>query len=470
MWLKDERCKDIVTEAWGEGLCLASYFPILSCMESCRNKLEVWNMTDYGHVGKKIASLQKRLEWLELQATSPDVIRDLKETRVELNCWLDKEDAMWKQRARLNWFQEGDRNTRFFHARASSMFQKNLIEGIFDADEVWQVDQEEIEKVFIEYYSDLFISSKPSKFAEIVEAMQPKVTQSMNAMLVREFQASEVHKTLKQMYPLKAPSPNGMPPLFFQKFWFTVGGLVTKTILDFLNLGITPPKFNETHIVLIPKTKSPKRVIEFRPISLCNVIYKLASKTLANRLKNILPAIISDTQSAFVNGRLITDNVLVVFEMMHHINLKKTGTTREMALKLDMSKAYDRVEWARLEKIMEKLGFHSRWRRLMMQCISSVTYDVRINGKPSGHIIPTRGLRQGDPLSPYLFLLCAEGLFALIKKASADGLLEGISVSRGGPCLSHLFFADDSLIFYKATIEECEVLQRVMSKNDKASS
>ena len=115
---------------------------------------------------------------------------------MELNCWLDKEDAMWKQRARLNWFQEGDRNTRFFHSRASSMFQKNLIEGIFDADEVWQVDQEEIEKVFIEYYSDLFISSKPSKFAEIVEAMQPKVTQSMNAMLVREFQASEVHKTL----------------------------------------------------------------------------------------------------------------------------------------------------------------------------------------------------------------------------------------------------------------------------------
>ena len=104
-----------------------------------------------------------------------------------------------------------------------------------------------------------------------------------------------------------------------------------------------------------------------------------------------------------------------------------------------------------------------------MQCISSVTYAVCINGKPSGHIIPTRGLRQGDPLSPYLFLLCAEGLSALIKKASADGLLEGISVSRGGPCLSHLFFVDDSLIFCKATIEECEVLQRVMSKNEKAS-
>ena len=286
------------------------------------------------------------------------VIRDLKETRVELNCWFDKEDAMWKQRARLNWFQKGDRNTRFFHARASKRFQKNLIEGVFDAEDVWQVDQSEIEKVFIEYYSDLFTSSEPLDFIDILEAVQPKVTQSMNSMLVKEFQAGEVHKALKQMYPLKAPGPDGMPPFFFQKFWSTVGGVVTKTVLDLLNLGITPPKFNETHIVLVPKTNSPKRVTEYRPISLCNVIYKLASKTLANRLKKILPSVISDTQSAFVNGRLITDNALVAFETMHQINLKKSGAKREMTLKLDMSKAYDRIEWACLEKIMEKLGFH----------------------------------------------------------------------------------------------------------------
>ena len=301
-----------------------------------------------------------------------------------------------------------------------------------------------------------------------MEAMQPKVKHSMNSMLVREFQAGEVHKASKHMYPLKAIGPDGVPPFFFQKFWSTIGGVVTKTILDFLNLGITPTKFNETHIVLVPKTESPKRVTEYRPINLCNVIYKLASKTLANKLKKILPSIISDTQSAFVNGRLITDNVLVAFEAMHQINLKKSGTKGEMALKLDMSKAYDRVEWACLEKIMEKLGFHSRWRRLMMQCISSVTYVVRVNRKPSGHIIPSIGLCQGDPLSPYLFLICAEVLSALIKKATTDGLLEGVSVCRGGPCLSHLFFADDSLIFCKATIEECEALQKVLRTYEQA--
>ena len=271
------------------------------------------------------------------------------------------------------------------------------------------------------------------------------------------------------MYPLKAPGPDGMPPFFFQHFWPTVGNLVTKTVLDFLNFGISPPKFNETHIVLVPKINKPKKVTEYRPISLCNVIYKLAAKTLANRLKKILPSIISDTQSAFVNGRLITDNVLVAFETMHHISQRRIGKKGEMTLKLDMSKAYDRVEWSCLNKIMEKLGFHPTWCSLMMQCISSVTYSIRIIGKPTRHIIPSRGLHQGDPLSPYLFLLCAEGLSALIKKAVADGHMESISLCRGGPLLSHLFFADDSIIFCKASIEDCDALQRVLKVYELAS-
>ena len=188
------------------------------------------------------------------------------------------------------------------------------------------------------------------------------------------------------------------------------------------------------------------------------MIYKLAAKTLANRLKKIHPSIISETQSAFVNDRLITDNVLVAFEAVHHISQRKTGKTGEMALKLDMSKAYDRVEWVCLDKIMEKLGFHPRWQSLMMQCISSVTYSVKINGKPWGHITPSRGLHQGDPLSLYLFLLCAEGLSALTKKAVSDRVMEGVSICRGAPILSHLFFANDGIIFYKASIENCDSL------------
>ena len=122
------------------------------------------------------------------------------------------------------------------------------------------------------------------------------------------------------MFPLKVPGPDSMPPLFFQHFWPKVGEEVTKTVMDFLNSGIVPPNFNETHVVLIPKCKEPKKITDFRPISLCNVAYKIASTAIANRLKKIIPSIISDTQSTFVHGRLIIDNVLVAFETMHHIS------------------------------------------------------------------------------------------------------------------------------------------------------
>ena len=157
-------------------------------------------------------------------------------------------------------------------------------------------------------------------------------------------------------------------------------------ILDFLNFGFAPPKFNDTHVVLIPKNNDPKNISNNRPISLCNVIFKLASKVIANKLKKILPSIISDTQSAFVHWRLITDNILVAFEVMHHISQKKAGKKGTMALKLDMSKAYDCVEWVCLEKIMEKLGFNLSWRRLIMRCVTTVFYSFIINGKVYGSI------------------------------------------------------------------------------------
>ena len=122
-------------------------------------------------------------------------------------------------------------------------------------------------------------------------------------------------------------------------------------------------------------------------------MFKIAFKAIANRLKKFLPSIISDTQNAFVHERLIADNVLVAFETMHHIIQKKGGAMGNMALKLDMSKDYDRVEWVWLEKIMSKLGFDEKWKKLVMQCVTSVTYSVRVNGKPRGHITPTRGIQ-----------------------------------------------------------------------------
>ena len=190
---------------------------------------------------------------------------------------------------------------------------------------------------------------------------------------------------------------------------------------------------------------------------------------LANRLKKVLPNVISESQSASVPGRLITDNVLVAFETMHHINQRRKGKEGLMAIKLDMSKAFDRVEWRCLELIMQKLGFHDRWISIIMMCISTVSYSVLLNGEPKGVIYPSRGIRQGDPLSPFLFLLCAEGLSAMLKREERLGSIRGIAICRRAPQLSHLFFADDSIIFCRAKMVECSKIWDVLLDYEAAS-
>jgi hypothetical protein len=211
---------------------------------------------------------------------------------------------------------------------------------------------------------------------------------------------------------------------------------------------------NSTNIALIPKKKDLVSATEFRPISLCNVVYNIIAKVLANRLKVILPSIISPNQSAFLPGKLITDNILAAYETMHSMHSRMWSKVGFMGIKLDMSKAYDRVEWGFLEAVMTKLGFASRWIKLVLECISNVRYSIVMNGSPVGNIIPTRGLRQGDPLSPYLFILCAEALSCMITHAEITGVLTGVPTSPKGPRLSHLLFADNSLLFSKANSVE----------------
>ena len=180
MWLRDQRCEEVVQKAWKEGKLTSTGSMLESCSEKSQTKLEAWNKMEFGHVGRKVAKMQKWLEWIELQPPSPTINQELKSTRVKLNCWLEKDDDIWRQRSRLNWFQSRNRNISFFHAKASAKHKKNFIEGIVDANEVWHEDDEKVEEVVVEYYKDLFTMSQPSDFSNMIQTIQPKVTTSMN--------------------------------------------------------------------------------------------------------------------------------------------------------------------------------------------------------------------------------------------------------------------------------------------------
>ncbi len=200
----------------------------------------------------------------------------------------------WKQRAQVAWLKEGDRNTKFFHSKATQRQKKNSLMGLMDKEGHWHQDPDKMEEIAVEYFDDIFTSTNPLDLESCTEGIERFVTNAMNHSLTCVFREEKVDKAIQQMHPFKAPGPNGFPAAFYQKYWHTVGSKVRTGLISMLNDRAILQKINFTYIVLIPKKKNPKSMTEFRPISLCNVIYKIVAKVLANRLKVILPQVISD--------------------------------------------------------------------------------------------------------------------------------------------------------------------------------
>ena len=298
---------------------------------------------------------------------------------------------------------------------------------------------------------------------ELLDLVEKRVTDNKNSRLKSAFTAEEISDSIFQIGPLKAPGPDGFPARFYQRNWDVMREDVINGVLDFFERETLPEGINDTVIVLIPKGKDPQSLKDYRPISLCNVIYKVISKCLVNRLRPFLDDIIFETQSAFIPRRLITDNATIAFECFHKIQHNVSRHNTHCAYKLDLVKAYDRVDWNFLEGVLQKTGFDLKWISWIMHCVRSVGFSVRCNGELLEPFIPSRGLRQGDSLSPYLFLFGADGLVTLMKKETEAGNLTRIIIARNSPGISNLLFADDSLIFFKATVEEAVTMKRVLS-------
>ncbi|XP_057802954.1 uncharacterized protein LOC131018247 [Salvia miltiorrhiza] len=388
---------------------------------------------------------------------------DAAELENELDELLKREELMWKQRSRADWMAEGDRNSGFFHKIAEGRKKRNHIREIQCPDGTKTSKTDRMEAIFQNHFQELFSSGPIHNPADVLSSIEPVVTDGMNRDLMRPFTKDDIVQALNQMHPLKAPGPDGMSALFYKSFWSTVNHDIVPILLDILNNGVSPGPLNSTFICLIPKKKSCVYPADFRPINLCNVVYKLISKVITNRLKLCLPSIVHESQSAFVPGRQITDNALLAFEIFHMMKLNKAKNRGVFAFKLDMAKAYDRVEWSFLEAIMLHLGFNSAFVDLIMRCVTSVSFRVLVNGFPGNHFEPGRGLRQGDPLSHFLFLFCAEALSGLLRRAETSQLLHGARLCKTAPRVSHLLFADDCIIFGRGNEVEVDTVKRVIN-------
>ncbi|KAL6145048.1 hypothetical protein ACLB2K_055736 [Fragaria x ananassa] len=261
----------------------------------------------------------------------------------------------------------------------------------------------------------------------------------------------KILEAVKSIGPLKAPGPDGLHAIFYQKHWEEVKQVMIPLIKNFFMNNFDLKDLNHTNIALIPKVERPVLVSHFRPISLCNVSYKIITKIIVKRLRILLEKCISKNQGAFAPGRVIQDNILIAHELFSDFQRKKKSQGY-MAVKLDLEKAYDFLNWRYIKACLTKFGFCDNWINMVLNCISSVSFSVIINGKPEGWFKPSRGIRQGDPLSPYIFILCMEPLIREFNKlADKPRNQVGIVSAPRGPRISNLVFADDCLIFAKAT-------------------
>src|SRR5436190_1999774 len=265
------------------------------------------------------------------------------------------------------------------------------------------------------------------------------------------------------MDPNSAPGPDGFNGYFYSFCWEIIKQDLFEAISELFAGGELPISWTSTSILPIPKKDNPSTFQHFRPINLCNYSNKIISKLLMIRLTNILPKLISDQQGGFVRRRIINDNILLANELIQDIRKEVMGSN--IVIKLDVSKAYDSLNWFALIKVMRQFGFDERWIDMIWRLVSNCWYSVLVNGTSCGHFTSSRGLRQGDPLSPFLYIIASEVLSRGLNTLQAKYPYTRFRSSPNCPSTSHLSYADDLIIFCNGSTpslkKHMELLEKV---------
>ncbi|EOY17514.1 Uncharacterized protein TCM_042330 [Theobroma cacao] len=459
-WVLHHDFKTSVESNWNLPINGSGLQAFWSKQHRLKQHLKWWNKAVFGDIFSKLKEAEKRVEECEILHQQEQTFESrikLNKSYAQLNKQLNIEELFWKQKSGVKWVVEGERNTKFFHMRMQKKRIRSHIFKVQDPEGRWIEDQEQLKHSAIEYFSSL-LKVEPCYDSRFQSSLIPSIiSNSENELLCAEPSLQEVKDAVFGINSESAAGPDGFSSYFYQQCWNIIAQDLLDAVRDFFHGANIPRGVTSTTLILLPKKSSASKWSDFRPISLCTVMNKIITKLLSNRLAKVLPSIITENQSGFVGGRLISDNILLAQELIGKLNTKSRGGN--LALKLDMMKAYDKLDWSFLFKVLQHFGFNGQWIKMIQKCISNCWFSLLLNGRTEGYFKSERGLRQGDSISPQLFIIAAEylsrGLNALYDQYPSLHYSSGVSIS-----VSHLAFADDVLIF---TNGSKSALQRILA-------
>jgi exonuclease III len=446
-WTKLDGFEEAVRAAWVCDEAIMDPFKRLDALfRNTAIYLQAWGQRKSGN----IKTLMAVANWIIFRFDQVQEIRRLS----ALELWLRRmlklsllglaslERTIDRQRSRIRWLRDGDANSKLFQAVANGRRSKNFIPNVLCDGEII-ADQNRKEEVFYHAYNNLLGTANAREFALDLHAlgMEQVHLEEMEEMFTEE----EVWNVIKEIPADRAPGPDGFSGIFYHRAWPIIKRDIMAALLKlFVGDDRGFGKLNKAHIVLIPKRADAKEVGDYRPISLPHSFSKLFSKVLANRARRLMHAIIAPNQSAFIKGRNIHDNYLLVRQVARKIHATKQPG---VFLKLDISRAFYSLSWAFLLEVLKARGFGDRWIKWISSMLGTASTKVIVNGIPGRTIYHAKGLRQGDPSSPLLFVIAMDALSALICKAEERGVLSSF---RGISSMQRLsIYADDVALFIK---------------------
>ncbi|GAA0160574.1 reverse transcriptase [Lithospermum erythrorhizon] len=450
MWFHHPNFIRLVEESWGKPIHGNPLYVLGAKLKRLKKDLKEWNKNIFGNVFNMVENADEEVQECEAEyekAATAENREALHRARAHhFKCLAIEEDFL-SQQSGIKWLQEGDRNSGFYHNFVRRKRKRSAVLGILDEGE-WLTEPEEIAISGVNFFQSLFTQDTAAGDVELIDCIPPMVSDEDNEQLLSIPNLEEVKQVVFSLNKESVAGPDGFNGHFFHNFWDLIAGDMLQAVRCFLAGNPLHKGFTSTAIALIPKGDNPKSWKDYRPISLCSFVNKVMSKLISSRLAQILPKLISEVQAGFVKGRLIQDNILLAQELIHHID--KGSKAGNVILNLDMSKAFDKLSWSFLEKILRRMGFSEIWIGRVMACINNNWFSIIINGKSEGFFKSGKGVRQGDPLSPALFILAEEYLFRGLQHIHNQhpeiAYHSGCSVK-----VPALGFADDVLIFSSGT-------------------